>query len=152
MNTTTGVPRLIEQYFQRVSGVRTWFDAQIEAARRLGYAETITGRRRPVPELQAGQARNVALGERLAQNTPIQGSAADLIKIAMVNIARRLRVEKLQTRMLLQVHDELVFEVPPDELESARELIRHEMQNVWQLRVPLTVDLAHGRNWAELKS
>ena len=152
-----GIPRevaraYIEQYFQRVSGVRTWFDAQIEAARRLGYAETITGRRRPVPELQAGQARNVALGERLAQNTPIQGSAADLIKIAMVNIARRLRSERLQTRMLLQVHDELVFEVPPDELGLASELIRHEMQNVWQLRVPLTVDLAHGRNWAELKA
>ena len=152
-----GIPRevaraYIEQYFQRVSGVRTWFDTQIEAARRLGYAETITGRRRPVPELQSGQARNVALGERLAQNTPIQGSAADLIKIAMVNIARRLRTERLQTRMLLQVHDELVFEVPPDELTAASELIRHEMQSVWPLRVPLTVDLAHGRNWAELKA
>ena len=151
-----GIPRdvaraYIEQYFERVSGVRGWFDAQIEAARRLGYAETITGRRRPIPELQGGQARNVALGERLAQNTPIQGSAADLIKIAMVNIARRLRSEKLQTRMLLQVHDELVFEVPPDELVAAKELIRHEMENVWQLRVPLTVELAHGHNWAELK-
>jgi DNA polymerase-1 len=151
-----GIPReearaYIDRYFERVSGVRRFFDDRIEQARRTGYAETITGRRRPIPELMGGQARNVALGERLAQNTPIQGSAADLIKVAMVRLDAALQKQGFRARMLLQVHDELLLEVPPDELTAVTELVRTTMENVWQLSVPLTVELAHGANWAELK-
>jgi len=141
----------IDQYFNRIGSVRPFFDRLIEDATRLGYAETLIGRRRPIPELQGGSKREQALGERLAINTPIQGTSADLIKLAMVNIDARMRAEGMRSRMLLQVHDELVFEAPDDEIEVLVSLAKSEMENVTPLAVPLRVDFFTGRNWAELK-
>ncbi|MHC1742959.1 MAG: DNA polymerase I [Syntrophobacteraceae bacterium] len=138
----------IERYFQRYSGVKAHIEASIESARECGYAETLLGRRRALPELQS---RNHAIrqqGERLAVNTPIQGTAADLIKKAMIEIHAALRESRMKTMMLLQVHDELVFEVPSDELDQARELVRSRMEGVWPLTVPLKVDMGWGVNWA----
>lgn len=141
----------IQRYFERIAGVKPYFEGVVEAARRLGYAETMYGRRRPIPELASGRGGDAALGERLAVNTPVQGSAADLIKVAMIRIDQELREAGLRTRMLLQVHDELVFEAPPDEVDGAMALVRQAMEHVAELRVPLKVELAKGPNWALLK-
>jgi DNA polymerase I len=141
----------IEQYFNRFTGVRAYLDGAIEAARTRGYAETIFGRRRYIPELRDKNFNIRAFGERTAQNMPIQGSAADLIKIAMIHIAARLRREGMQSSMLLQVHDELVFEAPTEELSSLEALVRAEMEGAAPLRVPLVVDVGHGTNWLESK-
>lgn len=141
----------IEQYFERFTGVRKFLDEAVEAARTRGYAETIFGRRRYIPELRDKNFNIRAFGERTAQNTPIQGSAADLIKIAMIRIAARLRDERLHAAMLLQVHDELVFEAPAEELDSLEKLVRVEMEEAAPLRVPLLVDVGRGPNWLESK-
>ncbi|GIW71117.1 MAG: DNA polymerase [Planctomycetota bacterium] len=141
----------IARYFERLPRVRPFLEGLRQRAREVGYAETLFGRRRPIPELQSERETDRALGERLAVNTPIQGSAADLIKVAMVRIDRRLQAGESSARMLLQVHDELLFEVPPAELEAARELVRHEMENALALAVPLRVEIASGPDWASLK-
>lgn len=141
----------IEQYFERFTGIRTYLDAAVESARTLGYAETIFGRRRFIPELRDKNFNIRAFGERTAQNTPIQGSAADLIKIAMIRIAGRLKAERLASKMLLQVHDELVFEAPPNEVEVLKALVKLEMEQAAPLDVPLVVDIGTGRNWLECK-
>jgi len=138
----------IDRYFDRYRGVRTYIDETVNKARSLGYCETLLGRRRPIPELQSRNRNIQQLGERLAVNTPIQGSAADLIKKAMIDIRRALRQEQLRTAMILQVHDELVFEVHEDELEAARDLIREKMESVWPLSVPLKVDMGWAADWA----
>ncbi len=138
----------IDRYFERYSGVKAHIEASIELARKCGYAETLLGRRRAIPELQS---RNHAIrqqGERLAVNTPIQGTAADLIKKAMIEIHAALLESGMKTAMLLQVHDELVFETPIEELDRARELVRSKMEGVWALAVPLKVDMGWGANWA----
>ncbi len=141
----------IERYFSRIAGVQPYFDRLIAGARENGWVETMFGRRRPIPELSSGRGGDAALGERLAVNTPIQGTAADLIKLAMLRVDRDLRAAGLRTRMLLQVHDELVFECPPDEVERARDLVRTAMEQVVSLRVPLLVELSAGPSWAALK-
>jgi DNA polymerase-1 len=141
----------IERYFARIERVKPFFDGLISQARERGFAETLIGRRRPIPELQGDKGRDYAMGERLAVNTPVQGTAADLIKMAMIDIDVRLRSEGLSTTMLLQVHDELVFEAPPEELERAMALVKAGMEQVMTLSVPLVVDLASGPNWAKLK-
>jgi DNA polymerase-1 len=141
----------IERYFARIERVKPFFDGLISQARERGFAETLIGRRRPIPELQGDKGRDYAMGERLAVNTPVQGTAADLIKMAMIDIDARLRSEGLSTTMLLQVHDELVFEAPPEELERAMALVKAGMEQVMTLSVPLVVDLASGPNWAKLK-
>jgi len=139
----------IEHYFEKHPGVRRYVEQVIKEAGRVGYVRTLFGRKREIPELRSPNAQKRALGERLAMNTPIQGTAADIIKKAMVNISNRLKTGGLQSRMLLQVHDELVFEVKEDELDAARDLIRHEMENAVALSVPVRVDIGYGRNWAE---
>lgn len=141
----------IDQYFERFTGVRAYLDASVERARTTGYAETLFGRRRFIPELRDKNFNIRAFGERTAQNTPIQGSAADLIKIAMIRVANRLTRERLSAVMLLQVHDELVFEAPPEELETLSHLVREEMEGAAQLNVPLVVDVRNGTNWLETK-
>jgi DNA polymerase I len=141
----------IEQYFARFTGVRTFLDNAIETARSRGYAETIFGRRRYIPELRDKNFNIRAFGERTAQNTPIQGSAADLIKIAMIRIAAHLAREHMHSTMLLQVHDELVFEAPPDEVGTLGRLVKAEMEGAAVLRVPLVVDVGRGKNWLESK-
>jgi DNA polymerase-1 len=141
----------IERYFERFRRVREYLDSMVEYAREHGYVETIFKRRRYVPELRDRNFNIRAFGERTAANSPIQGSAADLIKIAMIHIHDRLRDERLSARMLLQVHDELVFEVPGPEMEAVTALVREEMEGAAELSVPLVVDVGSGRNWLETK-
>jgi DNA polymerase-1 len=141
----------IRQYFERFAGVRAWLDATIEQAKHQGYVETLFGRRRYVPELKDKNFNVRSFGERTATNSPLQGSAADLIKIAMIRIHGALRAGGLATRMLLQVHDELVFEVPGGEQATAVGLVKREMEGVTRLRVPLVVSIGVGRNWVEAK-
>ena len=146
-----GAEDLIADYHRRFPRIKRFLDQCVEQARRHGYVETILGRRRPVREIDSRivQLRNAA--ERVAINSVVQGSAADLIKVAMVNIHRRLRDERRPSRMLLQVHDELVFETPADQVERESELVRHEMTSAMTLRVPLKVEVGFGKNWQEVK-
>ena len=141
----------IRKYFERFSGIRNYLDSMVEFARQHGYVTTIFGRRRYIPELRERNFNIRAFGERTAANSPIQGSAADLIKIAMIRIDRALRESKLHSKMLLQVHDELVFEVPPDELDAMKLLVKTEMEGAAELAVPLLVDVGTGVNWLETK-
>ena len=139
----------IEGYFARYAGVRAFIDSTIAEARARGYVTTVLGRRRYLPELGARDPAVRQFAERAATNTPIQGSAADLIKLAMLAVPRRLAEAGLAARLLLQVHDELVLEVPEAGLEQAVACVRSAMENVWPLFVPLRVDVRHGANWAE---
>jgi DNA polymerase-1 len=141
----------IAEYFRRFSGVRTFLDAQVEMAKSKGYVETLSGRRRYVPELSSDN-RNVRLfGERIAQNTPIQGTAADLIKIAMIRIHEALKKGEAEGRILLQVHDELVFEVPEESIEALQDLVVREMEGAMSLKVPLRVEVGRGKSWYDCK-
>jgi len=142
----------IARYFERFAGVRAWLDRQVELARQQGWVETLFRRRRYVPEIKDRNFNTRAFGERLAQNSPLQGSAADLIKIAMIRIHQALREEGLAARLLLQVHDELVLEAPPSELERVTALVRGHMEGAAELRVPLVVDIGVGQNWLDAKS
>jgi DNA polymerase-1 len=141
----------IAQYFTRFAGVRAYLNDTVEFARREGYVETILGRRRYIPELKDRNFNTRAYGERNAQNSPLQGSAADLIKLAMIRIHALLGERGLASRMLLQVHDELVFEVPPAELPAMRTLVKEQMETVHPLRVPLVADVGEGANWLDAK-
>jgi len=141
----------IARYFERFQGVRNYLDSMVAFAREHGYVQTIFGRRRYIPELRERNFNIRAFGERTAANSPIQGSAADLIKIAMIRIDNALRTRNLRSKMLLQVHDELVFEIFPEELEQVSELVKYEMEHAAQLSVPLVVDLGVGKNWLETK-
>ncbi len=141
--------RYIDGYFSRYPNVRLFIDRTIEDARTKGYVTTLFGRRRFIPELSSSAAAVRNFGERMAVNTPIQGTAADLIKIAMINISTRIDREGLASKMILQVHDELVFEVPDHEIETMKKLVREEMETVVRLSVPISVELAVGNNWDE---
>ncbi len=141
----------IARYFERFSGIRRYLDSMVEFAREHGYVQTIFGRRRYIPELRDRSFNIRAFGERTATNSPIQGSAADLIKIAMIHIHDRLDRRPFRSRMLLQVHDELVFEVPPEELGDLQDMVRAEMEGAAVLSVPLVVDIGTGANWVETK-
>ncbi|HET7295978.1 MAG TPA: DNA polymerase I [Gemmatimonadales bacterium] len=143
--------RFIDQYFTRFAGVRAWLDRTVALARDRGYVETLFGRRRYIPELKDRNFNIRAFGERTATNSPLQGSAADLIKIAMIRIAGALRERALASRMILQVHDELVFEVPRGEEETARKLVKSHMEEAARLRVPLVVSVGVGMNWVDAK-
>ncbi|HEX6941373.1 MAG TPA: DNA polymerase I [Gemmatimonadaceae bacterium] len=142
----------IETYFTRFGGVRAYLDSQVQYARENGYVETIFHRRRYIPELRDRNFNIRAFGERVATNAPIQGSAADLIKVAMIRIHDALRTRGLAGQMLLQVHDELVLEAPPNETEAVAGIVREAMENAAQLSVPLVVDLGVGPNWVEAKA
>jgi DNA polymerase-1 len=142
----------IETYFVRFAGVRAWLDQIVELARRQGYVETLFHRRRYIPEILDRNFNTRSLGERLAQNSPIQGSAADLIKVAMIRLHEALPREGFTGKMLLQVHDELVFECPPDEVEALSAMVRREMTSAVALAVPLVVDIGTGANWVEAKA
>ena len=147
----TEAKTFIETYFERFAGVRRFLDVTVEQARERGYVETIFKRRRYIPELKDRNFNIRAFGERTAQNSPIQGSAADLIKVAMIKIHHALIAKKMASCMLLQVHDELVFECPPDELPELQALAVHEMTTAVKLDVPLVVDVGTGVNWLETK-
>jgi len=139
----------IESYFTRYQKVRAFLDGILEEARRNGYVCTLLNRRRYLPELQSQVPAVRQFAERMAVNTPIQGTAADLIKVAMVNIDRLLRVKNLSARLIMQVHDELVIEAPETEKEDVMALVKKEMEEVIALKVPLKVEIAAGKNWAE---
>ena len=149
--TVEEAKRFIQHYFERFSGVRVWLDRTIEEARQKGFVETLFGRRRYIPELRDRNFNIRAFGERTATNSPLQGSAADLIKIAMIRIHAAFRDARLASKMILQVHDELVFEVPENEREAASALVKREMEGVAELRVPLLVSVGAGRNWIDAK-
>jgi DNA polymerase-1 len=150
-----GVPqadakKYIETFFEKFAAVRALMDRNIDDGKTKGYTTTILGRRRPIPELQGGDPSQRGVGERMAVNSPIQGSAADLIKVAMIKVHQRLQNELPRCKMILQVHDELIFEVPEQELEQAKQLVKAEMEATGAalgLSVPLKVDLGVGLNW-----
>jgi DNA polymerase-1 len=137
----------ITNYFVRHPGVQQYQTDVLARATDEGYVQTMFGRKRPMPELRSRRTRQ--LGERMAVNTPIQGSAADIIKLAMIRIDRDLRERGLRSRMILQVHDELVFEAPKEETDTVSALVREGMQGAAELKVPLEVDLGTGDNWAQ---
>ncbi|WP_447978193.1 DNA polymerase I [Candidatus Nitrospira bockiana] len=142
----------IEAYFARYSGVKAFLDRTLDEAKRNGYVTTILGRRRPIPELSSPDATQRSFGERMAINNPIQGSAADLIKVAMINVSRRLKTDLPVARMILQVHDELIFETPERDVDQAKQLVKSEMEQTGRqlgITVPLKVDLGVGRNWRD---
>src|SRR5213594_1068453 len=141
----------IKHYFERFAGVRAWLDRTIDEARQRGFVETLFGRRRYIPELRDRNFSIRAFGERTATNSPLQGSAADLIKIAMIRIHAALPQAELRSKMVLQVHDELVFEIPEGERSVAGALVKREMEGVASLRVPLVVSTGAGKNWIDAK-
>ncbi len=142
---------MIEAYFRAYPGVRTYLDRTVAEAKQKGYAETMFGRRRPIPELKMRNPAQRSFGERTAMNHPMQGSAADIIKIAMARVAHRLRDEGFAARMILQVHDELDFECPEAEVDRLIAMVRTEMEGVVQLRVPLIAEASTGITWADAK-
>ena len=144
--------KFINDYFAKYSGVNQFIDDTLAECRSTGFAKTILGRRRAIEGIRPQRGPNMNMPERTAINTVIQGSAADLIKQAMINLRASLKRHGYQARMLLQIHDELVFEVPPDELTSLIEVVRHEMEHAMSLAVPLVVDVGGGDNWLELES
>ncbi|MBV9079540.1 MAG: DNA polymerase I, partial [Elusimicrobia bacterium] len=141
----------IQKYFERYAGVRAWIDATLAEARRTGSVSTLAGRRRKMDDINAPNAFTRGFAERTAVNTPIQGTSADIIKFAMIRVADALKKQGLKSRMLLQVHDELVFEVPKAELDRAVSLVRDGMEGAYPLKVPLVVDLKVGANWSEME-
>jgi len=141
----------IETYFERYKGVRAFIDRLLEETRREQKVRTMFGRVRPIPDIQSRNANLRGFAERTAVNTPLQGTAADLIKLAMIRIDKLLAEKKLKAQMTLQVHDELVFDVPEAEVDEVRELVRHEMEHVIELSVPLVADVGVGANWRDLK-
>jgi DNA polymerase-1 len=143
--------RFIDAYFEKYAGVRKFIDKTLEEARHDGSVRTLFGRVRPIPDINSKNANARGFAERTAVNTPLQGTAADLIKIAMIRIDALLRERKLKSRMTLQVHDELVFEVPEVEVDVMRALVREQMENAHPLTVPLQVDLGVGKNWRDLE-
>ena len=140
---------LIDTYFKLYPSVKAFMAKAVEKARAAGYAETVLGRRRTLRDINSRNATVRQAAERDAINTPIQGSAADLIKIAMVRVDHALREAGLRTKMVLQIHDELVFDVPHEEVERVREIVRREMTNAYDFGVPLEVGIGVGDNWLE---
>jgi len=150
LNITAAEAReLMEEYFQRFGGVRDYLRNVVDGARHpdRGYTETILGRRRYLPDLVSDNRQRREMAERMALNAPIQGSAADIIKVAMLGVDRAVREAGLRSRLLLQVHDELVFEVYPGEAEQIEAVAREQMGNAYQLSVPLDVSVGHGPTW-----
>lgn len=141
----------IDGYFENFAAVGGFMEQLISHAKTVGYAETLLGRRRPLPELRAGNAMTRAFGERVARNMPIQGTAADIIKIAMVQVYKRLKAEGLTARLILQVHDELIVEAPENEAQRAAVILQEEMENAVQMAVKLTADVQIGKTWYDAK-
>jgi DNA polymerase-1 len=143
--------QFIEQYFSVFQGVKAYMESIVKDAKKQGYVTTLLQRRRYLPEINSSNFNQRSFAERTAMNSPIQGTAADIIKLAMIQMTDRLKAEKLQSRMLLQVHDELVFEVPPDEVELMQRLVPEVMENAMRLDVPLKVDVSYGDTWYDAK-
>ncbi len=156
LSQSLGIPRgeaqlYIKNYFERYAGVKRWIDQTIAQVRAVGYALTMHGRRRPIPEIQSRNPNMRGFAERTAVNTPLQGSASDLIKLAMIRLDKELDKEKMKTRVLLQVHDELLLESPAEEAEVAASMVKRVMEGVAKLEVPLLVEAGLGPNWRDAK-
>ena len=147
--TRNEAKKMIDRYFGVYAGVREWLDKTIETAHQTGFVSTILGRRRYIPELSSNNFSDRAYGERIAANTPIQGSAADICKLAMLEIDRRLKSDACEARMILQIHDELLFEAPSHEVKAVTDIVRECMEEPIDLQVPLVVDIGTGSSWAE---
>lgn len=143
--------KYITAYFKKFHSVKSFLDGLKERAEETGYAETLFGRKRVLPDIKSTNRQIKAMAERVAINSPIQGTAADIIKLAMINIQRILQEQKLKSRMVLQVHDELIFDVAPEELEQMKALVREQMEGAVTLSVPLKVEMGTGQNWYDLK-
>jgi DNA polymerase-1 len=141
----------IEDYFDTYRDIKEYLDKTVITAKSNGYVTTLFGRRRYIPELSVQNHNVRSFGERVAMNTPIQGSAADLLKIAMVAVYQRLKKENMKTHIILQVHDELILESPEDEVERAKKILIEEMENAGNLGIPLKVDIGVGYNWYQAK-
>ena len=143
--------KYIKDYLRTYSGVKQYMEDTIAFGKEHGYVQTLFGRRRYLPELTASNHNLKAFGERVAMNTPIQGTAADIIKIAMVRVHRRLAAEGMKSRLVLQIHDELIVESPVEENEKAAAILREEMEGAVQLSVPMSVEAKVGKTWFEAK-
>ena len=153
--TQLGIPQTearayIDRYFARYAGVHAFIEKTLEQTRKDGFVRTLFGRVRPIPDIESRNPNQRGFAERTAINTPLQGTAADLIKLAMIAIDRKLTELRLKTRMVLQVHDELLFEVPTEETAEVEALVRTEMEGAVKLDVPLVADVAFGANWRDL--
>jgi DNA polymerase-1 len=148
---TKEAAKFIAAYFDRYSGVKKYLDGQIAEVRGTGFTKTLFGRVRQIPEINSPQANLRSFAERTAMNTPMQGAAADLIKLAMIELDRRMDSEKFESRMILQVHDELLFDAPEKEILRLTKLVKEVMEGVYALRVPLAVDTKVGSNWRDMK-
>ena len=147
----TEAKEYIDRYFETYPGIKVFLDDLVERAKIQGYVTTMYGRRRPIPELKSSNFAQRSFGERVAMNSPIQGTAADIIKIAMIRVHDRLREEGLRSRLILQVHDELLIETAIEEAEQVEQILKEEMQQAAQLDVPLEIDMHRGENWYEAK-
>ena len=141
----------IERYFETYPGIKGFLDGLVSGAKEKGYVSTMYGRRRPIPELKSSNFAQRSFGERVAMNSPIQGTAADIIKIAMIRVHDRLKEEGLRSKLILQVHDELLIEAPEEEAERVEQILQEEMQQAAGLRVPLEIDMHRGKSWYEAK-
>jgi DNA polymerase-1 len=151
-----GIPRgeadrYIKNYFARYAGVKRWIDETIAQVREAGFTLTLHGRRRPIPDMDARNPNARGFAERTAVNTPLQGTAADIIKLAMIRIQKRLEADGWRSRMLLQVHDELVFEAPPEEADKLIAMVKELMEGACALEVPLVAEVGTGDNWRDAK-
>lgn len=141
----------IEKYFETYPKIKQYLDSLVAEAKKLGYAQTLFGRRRPIPELSSSNFMQRSFGERVAMNSPIQGTAADIIKIAMIRVSDKLKERNLKSRLILQVHDELLIEAYRDEIDEVSEILKDQMRGAAELAVPLEVDMHQGENWYEAK-
>jgi len=143
--------KFIKKYFEAYPKIKEYLDNLVETAKNEGYSETLFGRRRPIPELSSSNFMQRSFGERVAMNSPIQGTAADIIKIAMNRVNKRLKENNMKSQLILQVHDELLIETHKDEIEEVKAILTEEMQGAANLDVPLIIDINMGENWYEVK-
>jgi DNA polymerase-1 len=141
----------IEQYLDKYSGIKKFMEDIVETAKQEGYVKTLYNRRRYIPEIKSNNHMVRQFGARIAMNTPVQGSSADIIKIAMINVYNKLKSNNLKSKLILQVHDELLIETKEDEKEMVKAILKKEMENVIKLKVPLTADLSEGYSWYDSK-
>jgi DNA polymerase-1 len=147
--TREDAKKYIEQYFDRHQGVKRYIELTLETVKEKGYATTLFGRKRPIPELRSQNSFTRQQGERFAINAPVQGTAADIIKVAMINIWKSFKEKDVKAKMILQVHDELLFELSLHELQIVKDVVKKEMEGVNELSVPIKVEIGFGKNWAE---
>ena len=156
LSEQTGINRreakdFMEQYLEHYSGIKNYMDDIVNEAKSKGYIDTAFGRRRYIPELKSNNYMVRKFGERVAMNTPVQGTAADIMKIAMINVYRKLKEEKMEAKIVLQIHDELLIEAPISEKEKVKKILVEQMENAAKLNVPLKVEAEEGKNWLSAK-